>query len=362
MKSSWLFGSGIGSLVGSFAFPSVSLPLQTAAVGLFVASEVVYRYELRWVKPIQQRQYAAWQAALDKAFEYQQGAMESHATKQIDWRYRHRGQQLNLVGSVRERYLTLFTQGSPAVMPQTVEVSATPVSSADAPERPVSPPGPERPSSPAPSPAQHQSAPTETIPMLNLDSLTDTALLLIYGCPSGGKSTLAKRIATHREGKGHQITVADPHGSRMEWGQWPMLGAGRDYERLNEYLREYDSGITEDYIAYSNGERNFTPQTLIADEFTQWADRCSNSPAFIKAACSDIRKIQRCVILISHADTMAGLGNAAGMRAAINRAAVKLELEAEIDLTTGKYVATGYGWLQYPGKPKAKVKIPYAHT
>ena len=198
--------------------------------------------------------------------------------------------------------------------------------------------------------------------MLNLDSLTDTALLLIYGCPSGGKSTLAKRIATHREGKGHQITVADPHGSRMEWGDWPMLGAGRDYERLNEYLREYDSGITEDYIAYSNGERNFTPQTLIADEFTQWADRCSNSPAFIKAACSDIRKIQRCVILISHADTMAGLGNAAGMRAAINRAAVKLELEAEIDLATGKYVATGHGWLQYPGQPKAKVKIPYAHA
>ena len=62
--------------------------------------------------------------------------------------------------------------------------------------------------------------------MLNLDSLTDTALLLIYGCPSGGKSTLAKRIATHREGKGHQVTVADPHGSRMEWGSWPMLGAG----------------------------------------------------------------------------------------------------------------------------------------
>ena len=198
--------------------------------------------------------------------------------------------------------------------------------------------------------------------MLNLDSLTDTALLLIYGCPSGGKSTLAKRIATHREGKGHQVTVADPHGSRMEWGSWPMLGAGRDYDRLNEYLSEYDSGITEDYIAYSNGERNFTPQTLIADEFTQWADRCSNSPAFIKAACSDIRKIQRCVILISHADTMAGLGNAAGMRAAINRAAVKLELEAEIDLATGKYVATGFGWLQFPGQPKAKVKIPYANT
>ena len=360
MKSSLLFGFGLGSLVGSFAFPSVSLLLQAAAFGLFVASEVAYRYELRWVKPVQQQQYEAWQGALHKASEYQQGAMESHATKQIDWRYRHRGQQLNLIGSVRERYLTLFTQGSPTVMQQTVDVSATSVNPADAPERPASPPRPERP--PSPDPSQQQSAPTENIPMLNLDSLTDTALLLIYGCPSGGKSTLAKRIATHREGKGHQVTVADPHGSRMEWGSWPMLGAGRDYERLNDYLSEYDSGITEDYIAYSNGERNFTPQTLIADEFTQWADRCSNSPAFIKAACSDIRKIQRCVILISHADTMAGLGNAAGMRAAINRAAVKLELEAEIDLTTGRYVATGFGWLQFPGKPKAKVKIPYANA
>jgi hypothetical protein len=364
MKSSVLFGSGLGALVGSFAFPSVSLPLQAAALGLFVASELAYRYEEKFVQPVQSRRYQAWQATLDHAYEHQTGAAQAHATNQIDWRYRQRGQQLNLVGSVREQYLNLFTQGRPATPSPTIDVDSMPVSPAQ-PLRPDRPPAPSRPttahSSPA-GPVSHSPAQAEDAPLLNLSALTNTALLLIYGCPSGGKSTLAKRIATHREAAGHQITVADPHGSQMEWGDWPLLGAGRDYERLNDYLSEYDSGITEDYIAYSNGKRDFSPQTLIADEFTQWADRCSNAPTFIKAACSDIRKIQRCVILISHADTMAGLGNASGMRAAINRAAIKLELEADIDLAFGKYIATGYGWLQYPGKPRAKVKIPYANA
>ena len=359
MKSSLLFGAGLGSLVSSFALPSVSLPLQATALGLFVSSELAYRYEEKFVQPVQSRRYQAWQNVLDHAYEHQTGAAQAHATNQTDWRYRQRGQQLNLVGSVREQYLSLFTQGRPAAMQPTIDVAATPVAQStqtDRPERPAAPARPDRPAAPqAPAPA-------EDIPMLNLAALTNTALLLLYGCPSGGKSTLAKRIAAYREGEGHSVTVADPHGSQLEWGDWPLLGAGRDYDRLNDYLSDYDSGITEDYIAYSSGKRDFSPQTLIADEFTQWADRCSNSPTFIKAACSDIRKIHRCVILISHADTMAGLGNAAGMRAAINRAAVKLELEAEVDMATGKYVATGYGWLQYPSKPKAKVKIPYANA
>ncbi len=367
MKSSLLFGAALGSLVSSFALPSVSLPLQAAALGLFVSSELAYRYEEKFVQPVQSRRYQAWQNVLDHAYEHQTGAAQAHATNQTDWRYRQRGQHLNLVGSVREQYLSLFTQGRPTSPQQTIDVAASPVNPETQLERPPRPTAPLRSTaaatSPAPpAPANYSSAQPEDIPMLNLAALTNTALLLIYGCPSGGKSTLAKRIATHREGEGHSVTVADPHGSQLEWGDWPLLGAGRDYERLNEYLSDYDSGITEDYIAYSSGKRDFSPQTLIADEFTQWADRCSNSPSFIKAACSDIRKIHRCVILISHADTMAGLGNAAGMRAAINRAAVKLELEAEVDMATGKYVATGYGWLQYPSKPKAKVKIPYANA
>lgn len=367
MKASTLFACGAGSLLGSFAVPALSLPLQAIAFGLFVASELVCRHEIKYLRPLQARRYQVWLDTLNHAFEHKTGAAQAYATNQLDWHYRQQNRQLNLSKSLREKYFVLFTQGRSQ---ETVNVKAemvqpesrqnTPIQQQPQPSqpatRPIEPDHPIRSATSNPSPT---SPTTQDLPLLRLDLLLNTSFLLIYGCPGSGKSTLARRIAEYREAAGHAITVADPHGSKQEWGEWTVIGSGRDYERLNQYLTEYEAAITADYRTYSQGFRDFPYQTLIVDEFTQWADRCAYASLFVKASCSDIRKLHRCVVLVSHADTIAGLGGATGMRAAINRAAVKLELEAEIDLNgSGEYVATGYGWLQYPGKERVRVQIP----
>lgn len=195
------------------------------------------------------------------------------------------------------------------------------------------------------------------IPLLDLRKLLNTTLLMIWGTQGGGKTTLAKMLCKMRESEGHSVMVADPHGSAEEWGSWEIIGAGRDYKMLNQYLGHFDKQVTEDYQLYSHGQRDFPYRTLIVDEFTQWADRCKNAPMFVKSSCSDLRKIKRCVVLITHSDTLTGLGNAQGLRDAINRSAVKLELETALD-ENGEYYATGYGWLQYPKQPRQRVKIP----
>jgi energy-coupling factor transporter ATP-binding protein EcfA2 len=195
--------------------------------------------------------------------------------------------------------------------------------------------------------------------LLNLNHLLKAPFVLIWGCPGGGKTTLAKRLAALQEAAGHTITVADPHGSKAEWGNWDLVGAGRNFEALNQYLEAYDAAITTDYERYATGEREFDYQTLIVDEFTQWADRCPTAPLFVKSVCTDLQKICRCAIVVSHADTITGLGNAVGLRAAINRAAIKIELETQIS-RSGEYVPTGEGWLQYPGKERQRVRIPHA--
>jgi hypothetical protein len=199
--------------------------------------------------------------------------------------------------------------------------------------------------------------PSTEPPLLDLRKLLNTTLLMIWGTQGGGKTTLAKMLCRMREGEGHSVIVADPHGSPKEWGAWEIIGSGRDYKMLNEYLKHFDEAITADYKKFSSGQREFPYRTLIVDEFTQWADRCKHAPMFIKSACSNLRKLRRCVVLITHSDTITGLGNAQGLRAAIDRSAVKLELETILD-DAGEYQPTGYGWLQYPNQQRQRVKVP----
>jgi hypothetical protein len=195
-------------------------------------------------------------------------------------------------------------------------------------------------------------------PLLDLATLTNATLLLIWGVSGSGKTSLVHQIALVRQQAGHSVLVADPHGSLQDWHPFEVIGSGLDYERLSEFLAEYRGQIKEDYKRYAQGERNFDWSTLVVDEFTGWADEVPGSREFMRSACSDLRKVKRCVLLVSHTDTLAGLGKATGLKAAIERSAVKLELEAVIDMASGIYCPTGYGWLQYPGSPKQQVKIP----
>jgi len=145
--------------------------------------------------------------------------------------------------------------------------------------------------------AQLPAAPDE-IPLLNLGQLLNASFVLIIGEQGSGKTTLAKMIGAERQSAGHAIQIVDPHGSAAEWGSWEIVGAGRNFSAINKFMKGFDEGITQDYEAYSQGERTFPHRTIIGDELTQWGDRCESAPAFITSSCSDIRKVNRHVILI----------------------------------------------------------------
>ena len=195
------------------------------------------------------------------------------------------------------------------------------------------------------------------IPLLNLKQFINASLVFIIGEQGSGKTTLAKLIATERERSGHSIQVVDPHGSSAEWGNWEIVGAGRDFASVNQFMLDFDQGVTDDYQLYSRGERNFPHRTVIGDELTQWGDKCESAPAFITSSCSDIRKINRHVILITHADTIDKIGGAKGLRATIDQSAIKVVLESDL-AADGSYIPTGFGWLTFPRKEAVRIRIP----
>jgi hypothetical protein len=86
---------------------------------------------------------------------------------------------------------------------------------------------------------------------------------------------------------------------------------------------------------------NYDPPklTLVCDEFTQWAKKCSHSAAFFEECLTDIRKINLHVLFISHARTLTGLGGSSGLAATRDAGLLELELEAQVDPQTKKGVA-----------------------
>lgn len=179
--------------------------------------------------------------------------------------------------------------------------------------------------------------------------------VLIYGAQGAGKTSTAAWLIRERLKTGHQIKVLDPH---REYGQWDGLnciGDGMDYEAINDELKAFTNEIKARYEARAKIPNYNPPKlTLVCDEFTQWAKKCSHSATFFEESLTDIRKINLHVLFISHARTLIGLGGSSGLAATRDASLLELELEAQVDPVTGEASPNLLGWLKYPGKAIAE--------
>ncbi|MEO0377307.1 MAG: hypothetical protein AAF329_22425 [Cyanobacteria bacterium P01_A01_bin.17] len=213
-----------------------------------------------------------------------------------------------------------------------------------------------------PPPKERQSIqlPPLPPPELNLNQLIKCPFLQLIGGQGSGKTAFARGLGFLRIQYGHTLTVADPHGSRSAWAPWQLIGSGMRYEAISEYLKAFHQQVIKRYQAIDEQDiapESFPFETLICDEFTGWAENVDGAKDFVKSACSNIRKVSMCVVLISHSDTLTSLGDAKGLKSAIDANAVKLFLESAPQ-HDGEYRPTGYGTLHIPGQESMRMKVP----
>lgn len=182
--------------------------------------------------------------------------------------------------------------------------------------------------------------------------------VLIWGAQGSGKTSFASWLLHQRIAAGHSTWVCDPHKEYGQWNGLKCVGAGMDYEACDRAMIQFANTVKREYKTRSE-QANYKPQreTVLVEEFTNWADRCENAGEFFKASLSDLRKIKKGVIFVSHDRSLVALGNAKGFSKARNNGLLELHLEAVIDPTTGEPKPAMKGKLKLPGKTPIKVEI-----
>ena len=193
---------------------------------------------------------------------------------------------------------------------------------------------------------------------LKIPKLTNYPAVLIYGPQGSGKTFLAEEEIRERKSAGHRVTALDPHAGFYSWRDCEVIGAGMDYAGIDAELADFAAEVKRRYERIRNEPNpQFQPWTFVCDEFTNWASRCKASGDFFQAALSDIRKAKMYALFVSHARTLAGLGEAKGMAATRDASLLEIELFGQIDPETAEAVPKFEALVKLPGQSQSDRKL-----
>lgn len=90
----------------------------------------------------------------------------------------------------------------------------------------------------------------------------DIGHVLIVGETGGGKSTTMQALLQHRP----QAIVLDPHAGPQDWPGKQVLGAGRNFAQIAEFMEWMIDELNRRAEQRANGVQSFPPITVASDE------------------------------------------------------------------------------------------------
>lgn len=160
-------------------------------------------------------------------------------------------------------------------------------------------------------------APSDTkpaVPTLPILSLMTAGNILVVGPSGSGKSTLLRHLATVRPGA---VVALDPHNIAGSWPGIPVFGGGLEWSQIGSVMQQTYGLMQRRYQALNSGtEREFTPLTLVSDEYRAIARALPGNRHTGERAASEIlrdlitqaRKVTINVLAASQSDTVESLG------------------------------------------------------
>ena len=86
--------------------------------------------------------------------------------------------------------------------------------------------------------------------------------VLIAGETDSGKSTAMLAVLKQRS----QVVVLDPHASPSIWGQSQVIGGGRDFEAISQFMQQMRNLLSSRYAQRAKGTTQFDTLTVATDE------------------------------------------------------------------------------------------------
>ncbi|MBW4469255.1 MAG: hypothetical protein KME45_03220 [Stenomitos rutilans HA7619-LM2] len=192
--------------------------------------------------------------------------------------------------------------------------------------------------------------------------------LLIWGPQGSGKSTIARAIVQMKREHHQETPIINPHGSPVEWGDSQVIGQGRNYDRINEFLAQYLGDLDNRYKEFADSgltEQKFLEHLVatsrvmspVCEEMSGWAHNLDKDllGSFSLACLSESRKVAMCPVFISHdrALDFLGLKRGANLR---DSGLIELELmPPNHHPDTGLLCSSGLGVLRIPGGTSFRV-------
>ncbi len=129
-------------------------------------------------------------------------------------------------------------------------------------------------------------------------------MIALYGTQGSGKTSLLLNVVNQR--RHEQIKIVDPHGFAGKYPFGEIIGAGRNYQEINDFLESVIEMIDERYKHYKG--QVFDPLNIFIDELTLLHEHCTDFKNFMKILLTESRKVGFRAVVCTHSNRAAYLG------------------------------------------------------